>query len=124
MEAPIRGFHNRAHTPEWTAWQAMKSRCTNPKYMHFKHYGGRGITICDQWFSSFQQFFSDVGPKPTPKHTLDRINVDGNYEPSNVKWATRKEQTTNRRKVGELQDQIKVLTARVAELEAQLAAKA
>lgn len=83
-------------TPTYKSWQAMIARCTNPKHPQFKHYGGRGIVICPEWRHSFPSFLSDVGERPTGK-TLDRINCDGNYEPSNCRWATIAEQNRNRR---------------------------
>lgn len=74
----------------------MKTRCHNKRFKDFHLYGGKGITICEQWVHSFVAFFSDVGPKPTPKHSLDRFpNPQGNYEPGNVRWATPKEQARN-----------------------------
>ena len=82
---------------EWRSWRAMKTRCTNAHSSDYKNYGGRGITVCPRWLHSFQNFLSDMGLKPTAKHTLDRINNDGNYEPKNCRWATAKEQRDNRR---------------------------
>lgn len=81
---------------EYRIWTAMRQRCNNPKNTHYERYGGRGIKVCDRWNSSFENFIADMGYTPTPLHTLDRVNNDGNYEPSNCKWATRKEQAQNR----------------------------
>lgn len=85
-------------TPEYRSWKAMKTRCTNTNFPTFKHYGGRGIRICDRWINSFENFFADMGPKPTPKHSLDRIDNNGNYEPSNCRWATQDQQVRNCRR--------------------------
>jgi hypothetical protein len=74
----------------------MLERCIDPKNKSYPNYGGRGITVCARWFV-FELFLEDMGMKPTPEHSLDRINNDGNYEPSNVRWATRKEQAANKR---------------------------
>jgi hypothetical protein len=73
----------------------MLDRCKNPNAPKFHHYGGRGITVCDRWLT-FENFYADMGERPTDL-TLDRINVDGNYEPANCRWATHKEQRANRR---------------------------
>jgi hypothetical protein len=80
----------------------MIQRCYDPKHVGFKWYGGRGITVCDRWrfgedgLSGYECFFQDIGPKPTPQHSLDRINNDGNYTPGNVRWADAKTQAANR----------------------------
>jgi hypothetical protein len=75
----------------------MKSRCTNPRNKKFKDYGGRGIMVCDKWLNDFSQFIADMGNKPSPNSSIDRIDVNGNYEPSNCRWATSLVQARNKR---------------------------
>jgi hypothetical protein len=75
----------------------MRARCNNDYATNYEWYGARGITVCDRWQNSFENFFADVGPKPTKLHTLERIDVNGHYEPSNVRWATTMEQGANMR---------------------------
>jgi hypothetical protein len=85
-------------TPEYRAWSGMKYRCTNQDAPNWNDYGGRGIKVCDRWLNSFAAFLADVGPRPSPEHSLDRWpDNDGNYEPDNVRWATRSEQQLNKR---------------------------
>lgn len=81
---------------EHRSWSSMKGRCYNPKNKKYSRYGGRGITVCNRWIKSFENFIADMGMKPTPNLSIDRINNDGNYEPSNCRWATKKEQSNNR----------------------------
>lgn len=81
---------------EYIAWVHMTQRCNNANHRSYKNYGGRGITVCERWLK-FENFLADVGSAPSPKLTLDRINNDGNYEPENVRWATTKEQSENKR---------------------------
>lgn len=83
---------------EYGAWVDMKRRCLNPNAKNYARYGGRGITVCPQWVNSFEAFLADVGAAPqTHRASLDRVDNDGNYEPSNVRWSTPKEQTRNRK---------------------------
>jgi len=99
----VQGKKNRTHgesheSTEYRTWQGMKLRCTqSPASEHWKYYAGRGITVCDEWKKSFPAFLAHIGRRPSPAHSLDRINNDGNYEPGNVRWATLHEQHINKR---------------------------
>jgi hypothetical protein len=88
--------HGMSRTPEYQAWGAMFTRCYNTSVPKYKHYGGRGIVVCDRW-RSFEVFLADMGSRPSPKHSLDRIDVNGNYEPTNCRWATMVMQVNNKR---------------------------
>lgn len=89
----------RNHTPEYRAWEAMRQRCNNPKNSDYRNYGGRGICVCRAWESSYVTFLSDMGRKPTTKHSLDRIDPNLGYSVENCRWATQKTQGENRRPV-------------------------
>lgn len=91
-------YHGMSHSLEYKVWDAMRQRCSNPKNSHYDNYGGRGITVCDEWMQSFEAFYRDMGPRPSPRHTIDREDNDGNYEPGNCRWITQKEQTNNTRR--------------------------
>ena len=85
-------------TPEYCTWRSMITRCTNPNCRKWHLYGGRGITICEEWRHDFLAFLEHVGPRPSNKHSIDRIDPDGNYEPGNVRWADIYTQNRNRKK--------------------------
>lgn len=88
---------NGKRHPLYHAWLSMRQRCNNPRHKRYADYGGRGIGICKEW-DSFPQFLLDVGEKPGPGYSIDRIDNDGNYEPGNIRWATYSQQSLNRRK--------------------------
>jgi hypothetical protein len=90
-----RTTHGMSRTPEYLAWKHMIGRCRNPQTKHYERYGGRGISVCEEW-SDFAKFYADVGPRPSKDHSLDRLDNDGNYVPGNVAWRTKKEQGNNR----------------------------
>ena len=89
----LRGCSN---TPEYKVWNNLKNRCTNPNIPGYKNYGGRGITVCKDWYD-FSNFIKDMGKRPGENYSLDRINNDGNYCKDNCRWATKHEQVRNRR---------------------------
>lgn len=88
--------HGKSRTTEYRSWSHMKERCLNSKCHAYKHYGGRGISVCPEWVNDFSKFFLDMGKKPSDKHSIDRIDVNGNYCLENCRWATMAVQNKNR----------------------------
>lgn len=90
------GHARRGHeVTEYRVWASMKQRCGNPNNIRYNAYGGRGIRVCDRWAESFENFISDMGYRPSSDHTIDRINVNGNYEAGNCRWVTKHDQYRN-----------------------------
>lgn len=97
VSGPKRATHGDTYSKEHRCWATIKRRCYNLRCSKYKYYGGRGITVCDRWLRSYENFLEDMGRAPSPDHSIDRINNDGNYEPLNCQWATMQEQNNNRR---------------------------
>jgi hypothetical protein len=89
--------HGMAKTLEYNTWKGIKRRCNKTTCREYKYYGGRGIKMCKRWLTSFENFISDMGPRPNRRYSVERINNEKGYSPSNCKWATKKEQCANRR---------------------------
>jgi hypothetical protein len=89
------GIPNRTKHPSYSCWLMMRARCNTPGATGYAHYGGRGIRVCERW-ASFEAFVEDMGPRPSPRHTVERRDGEGHYEPSNCFWATRLKQARNR----------------------------
>lgn len=89
--------HGQSYTPEYRAWVNLRSRCNSPTAPAYHDYGARGIRVCERW-DSFETFYADMGQRPSPAHSIDRINNDGDYEPDNCRWTTNVEQQRNQRR--------------------------
>lgn len=89
--------HGLSSSDEYKTWARIKNRCYNKNTEDYSLYGARGIVVCDRWLNSFENFYSDMGVKPSKKHSIDRINNDGNYEPSNCRWSSIDAQARNKR---------------------------
>lgn len=107
----IRGTNHG--TSEYRIYHEMKTRCYKEKHKNYPNYGGRGITVCDRWLESVENFVSDMGFRPSDKHSLDRIDNNKGYSPENCRWSTQKEQCSNKRKVVDMQKEIDVLRKKI-----------
>lgn len=89
--------HGLSRTSEYRSWKALIHRCYTVKNNRYQYYGALGVTVCERWRHSFETFLADMGTRPTPTHSIDRVDPSGNYEPANCRWATPTQQRRNRR---------------------------
>jgi hypothetical protein len=94
---PSNRSHGLSNTPTYRIWKAMRERCSSPRNIGFASYGGRGIRVCERWNTSFEAFLEDMGERPNANHSIDRIDTNGHYEPSNCRWSSNVEQARNKR---------------------------
>ena len=110
--------HGRSCDPIYNVWKLMIARCCDHRRTNYPTYGGRGIKVCDRWRNSFEAFVADMGERPSPKHTVDRIDNNGDYTPQNCRWATIHQQARNRRsnRLGTLNGKTQSIAAWIEEL--------
>jgi len=115
--------HGGSRHPLYPTWNMMLQRCLNPDSRVYRNYGARGVTVCDRWRKSFYSFVSDMGPKPSPRHSLDRIDTFGPYAPENCRWATSMQQAANKRPRTGPPPYVRFITIRGVEVPRLLAAR-